>query len=120
MMSLEERLNALTEEWTKSQAFLKPASWGIEQAVQVKGLVREHVSSFVKLWGISHQSELEAVHQRIDELERALERSIESEAKLAERLTHLEAQIETLELERTRHSQKTASNKLKAKSKTKP
>jgi hypothetical protein len=99
MNRFEERLNQITEHLIKSNAFLKPASWSIEQGVNAKTIMQEHLEGLFKLWGLSHQSELESVHERIDGLERALERSIESEAKLAEQVSLLEANIRDLTIQ---------------------
>jgi hypothetical protein len=99
MNQFEEKLGAITDQWIKSNAFLKPASWGVEQSVNAKTFVRENLGSFLKFWGISHESDLESVHQRVDELERALERSIEAEALLVERVIRLEAKLEQLQVD---------------------
>lgn len=96
MKQLEERLSALADEWIKSNAFLKPVSWGLQRGVQAQATVKESTQRLLELWGVVTHPEIERLHQRIDGLERALERSIEAEAHLAQRVTHLEASLETL------------------------
>lgn len=96
MSTFEERLGLITDQWVKSNAFLKPVSWGLERGITVKSNLQEGVEGLLSLWGISTQADLESLHKRIDDLERALERSIESESILAERITQLESHIELI------------------------
>ena len=93
MSLFEERLGAIAEDWVKSNAFLKPVSWGLEQSVQIKSVAKDSLHGVLQFWGVSSATDLEKVYRRVDELERALERAIDAEAQMAERIAKLESML---------------------------
>ena len=96
MKQFEERLSALADEWIKSNAFLKPVTWGLQRGVHAQAAIKQSKQKVFELWGVVTHPDIEHLHQRVDLLERALERSIESESLLAQRVTQLEAMIEAM------------------------
>lgn len=97
MNLFEERLNDFANQWLKSNVFLRPVSWSLDRGIQVRSIAKDSLHSVLKVWGISAKTDLEKVYLRVDELEKALENSIEAEMSLLQRVEKLEAIIAHLQ-----------------------
>ena len=95
--TIEERLHELSERWVNSEGFLKPAGWALRRVVSARVTTRKALDAALQLAGLPSGGDVERLHQRIDELERALEREREEAERARERLEADEARILSLE-----------------------
>ena len=95
--TIEERLHELSERWVNSEGFLKPAGWALRRVVETRVATRKALDAALQLAGLPSGGDVERLHQRIDELERALEREREEAERARERLEADEARILSLE-----------------------
>jgi len=72
---LEAKLHELSERWVHSDTFLKPAGYTLRRGLKARAMTRALTQRLIRGLGGAAREDLERMHQRVDELERALERT---------------------------------------------